>query len=84
MIMKYLVPLIAVAMLWMLLFRPLLKVLSVPRPSAESRLSVNQTMAELERAMELPDMSSRARVIEWAKQHPKEAAHLIKGWIAEE
>lgn len=83
-IMKYLVPLLAVVLLWALLLKPMLKIAAAPRSGAETSLSLPQTIAELERVMELPDMSSRARVLEWAKKHPKEAAHLIKGWIKEE
>lgn len=83
-VLKYLVPLITVVLLWLLLLRPLLRVLTAPKPATESVIHLPQTVAELERIMQLPEGASRERVIEWAKKNPHEAAHLIKGWIAED
>jgi flagellar biosynthesis/type III secretory pathway M-ring protein FliF/YscJ len=59
-----------------------MKMLSVPA-GATAQMQLPKTVAELEKALELPDRNSRDRVIEWARQNPQQAASLIKGWIQE-
>jgi len=79
---RYLVPLVAVVLLFLFVLRPLIKILGVSS-AATSRMELPKTVAELERALELPERNSRERVVEWARQNPQQAASLIKGWIQE-
>lgn len=78
---KYVVPLIGIVLLFFLIIKPLLKTLTVPvkmQPQA-----IPKTVAEIERTMQIPEMSQKDMVVEWAKKNPQEAAGLIKSWIEE-
>jgi flagellar M-ring protein FliF len=81
---KYLVPIVVVALLFILVIKPLLNVLATPSaPPARAGLALPQSVAEIERALEIGDTSARDRLIDWAKKNPKDAADLVKSWIAE-
>lgn len=80
---KYAVPLIAVALLFLLVIRPLIKALSVPARMQPQAVTLPKTVTEIERSMEIPEQTPKDLVVEWAKKNPQEAAGLIKSWIKE-
>jgi flagellar M-ring protein FliF len=81
---KYAVPVIGIILIFLLIVKPLLKTLTAqvkiqqPQPA-----EVPGTVAGIERSKELPGMSEKDRILEWAKKNPQEAAGLIKSWIEE-
>jgi len=79
---KYLVPLLLIVLLFLFVVRPLIRVLTTPS-TQRPPLPLPQTVAEIEKAMEVAEMPARERVIEWAKKNPRDAANLIKSWIEE-
>lgn len=78
---KYVVPLIGIVLLFLLIIKPLLKTLTVPVKMQPQEIP--KTVAEIERTMQIPEMSPKDMVVEWAKKNPREAAGLIKSWIEE-
>ena len=82
-VLKYLSPIVAVALFFIFILRPLIKTLFQPPTVPQPAISLPKTVAEIEKAMEIEDMSDRKRVIEWAKKNPKEASSLVKEWIGE-
>ncbi len=82
-VLKYLSPIVAVALFFIFILRPLIKTLFQPPTVPQPAISLPKTVAEIEKTMEIEDMSDRKRVIEWAKKNPKEASSLVKEWIEE-
>lgn len=81
---KYFIPLVVIALFFLLVVRPLIKTLSVPPASQRlPELALPKTLAEIEKAMASGEISSQSNVVEWAKKNPDQAANLIKGWIEE-
>ncbi|HET6514213.1 MAG TPA: flagellar basal-body MS-ring/collar protein FliF [Thermodesulfovibrionales bacterium] len=80
---KYFVPLLALIMVFLFVFRPLMKVLTASPVMQRAPVQLPQTVAEIEKALELAGKPAGANLIEWAKKNPKEAADLIKNWIEE-
>jgi flagellar M-ring protein FliF len=81
---KYFLPFLAVLLLFIFVVKPLLKVLSSAPAARQPQLTLSQqAIAELEKMKELSGASSKDSLIEWAKQNPKEAASLVRGWIEE-
>jgi flagellar M-ring protein FliF len=82
---KYLVPFIGVVLLFLFVIKPLMKTLTEPSQIAlqQQRLSLPQSAAEMQRALPAQERSSRDQLIDWAKQNPKDATNLIKGWLEE-
>ncbi len=82
---KYLAPLLAIALFFLLVLRPLLRTM-FPPPPPEPPAPLPQTVAELERAMrpELPPKTKEEMVADWAKASPDEALALLKSWIGGE
>ncbi len=82
---KYIVPLIAVALLFLFIVKPMMKtIMSAPagqRPA--TNLQLPQTVADIEKALELSGRAPNENVIDWARRNPREAANLIKNWIEE-
>lgn len=82
-VLKYLAPIVAIALFFLLIIRPLIKTLSPTPAISQPAISLPKTVAEIEKTMEIEDMSDRKRLIDWAKKNPKEASSLIKEWIEE-
>lgn len=83
-VLKFLVPLIAIALLFLFVVRPLMKILASPAAGVPStRLALPQSVAELERAIAASELPDKERVIEWARKNPAEATNLIRTWIEE-
>jgi flagellar M-ring protein FliF len=79
---KYLAPLLALTLLFVLIVRPLIRSFTSPS-QAQPTLQLPQKLSELEKSLEIGEKSSKERVIEWARKNPGEAAMLIKGWLEE-
>lgn len=81
---KYVVPLVAVILLFLFVVKPLMKALSMPSSAPRPAMQLPQTVAQLERAIEPRERSGgREQVVDWAKKNPKDAATLVKGWLEE-
>ncbi|RJP55250.1 MAG: flagellar M-ring protein FliF [Deltaproteobacteria bacterium] len=81
---KYIVPLLAVVLLFLFVVRPLVKALTGVPLAQQPSLQLPQTTAEIEKRLEVPAKPAKIQVIEWAKKNPKDATNLIKNWIEEE
>lgn len=81
---KYIVPLIALALVFLFVIRPLMKILTSSPISQPAQISLPKTVGEIERAIELDKGTGVDGFIEWTKKNPKEASNLIKNWIEEE
>lgn len=81
---KYLLPLVALILLFLFVIRPLMKVATTPRPSDKQVLPASSPAEiERERLKELTGKTPKEMISEWARDNPKEAANLIKAWINE-
>ncbi len=91
---KYVVPLLIALFFFIFVLRPLIKGITVPQGERKApELPLPQTVAEIEKDMGPRELSSgtalneskppKAKVIEWARENPKQAAHLIREWIEE-
>lgn len=83
-VLKYLLPIIALLLFFIFVIRPLMKVVTTPKiPPKPSLPETSQLQIEEEKIKKLTTKSPKELVIEWAKNNPKEATNLIKGWINE-
>jgi flagellar M-ring protein FliF len=86
---KYAVPVIALALFFLFVVKPLMKTVTAAQPAlrtAAGELVFPQTVAELEKQVDskaLPPPDSKQEVIEWSKNNPEQAAGLVKAWIEE-
>lgn len=81
---KYLLPIIAIILFFLLVIRPLLKVATTHKaPVKPIPTDLSQEQVEAQRIKQIPTKTPQELIIEWAKNNPKEAANLIKGWISE-
>lgn len=81
---KYVVPVIGLILLFLFVVKPLMKTATtMPRIPAPALPQLPQTVAEIERSMELGDKSAQGRVIKWARTNPKEATNMVKAWLEE-
>jgi flagellar M-ring protein FliF len=82
---KYVVPLIAVALLFLFIVKPVMHTITAAPAGrrSSSNLQLPQTVADIEKALELSGKAPNQNVLEWARQNPKEAANMIKNWIEE-
>ena len=80
---KYVVPLIAIVLLLIFVIKPLMKSITTMQQSPASSLPLPQTVADIQKALELSGRPMNDGVIEWARKNPKEAANLIRNWIEE-
>ena len=79
---KYLIPLVAVVLLFILVIRPLMK--TVMEPSKEAQpVMLPRSVADLQKAIAPSERSSHEQLIEWSKNNPKDATNMIKGWLEE-
>ncbi len=81
---KYIMPLIALALVFFFVIRPLMKTLTSTPLTQPAQLSLPKTVSEIEKAMEIEKRPGVDGFIEWTKKNPKEASNLIKNWIEEE
>ncbi len=80
---KYLVPILALALVFFFLVRPIMKYLTSSPLTQHPTLTLPQTVAEIEKTMEIAGKPSAEHLIEWTRKNPKEATNLIKSWIEE-
>lgn len=81
-VLKYLVPLLMMVLFFLLVMRPLIKVLTPEAPRTERPSTpLHIVKAETERASEKQEKPLKDRIAEWAHQNPEEAANLIKSWL---
>jgi flagellar M-ring protein FliF len=81
-VLKYLVPLLTMVLFFLLVMRPLIKVLTSEAPRTERPSTpLHVVKAETERASEKQEKPLKDRIAEWAHQNPEEAANLIKSWL---
>lgn len=84
-VLKYLAPLAGVVLLFLFVIRPLMT--AVTSPSMGGRqFGSPQAMAELQQGMSAPaarETSTQDKLVDWAKNNPKDATNLIKGWLEE-
>jgi flagellar biosynthesis/type III secretory pathway M-ring protein FliF/YscJ len=83
-VLKYVLPVIALALFFLFVIRPLMSTISsMPAARQAAELPLPRTVAEIERAMESKALPLQPDVIEWARKNPDQAANLLKGWIEE-
>jgi flagellar M-ring protein FliF len=80
---KYLVPILALVLVFFFVVKPLMKVLTGSPLIQRSEMSLTKTLTEGEKTMEIAGKPNIDNLIEWTKKNPKEATSLIKGWIEE-
>jgi flagellar M-ring protein FliF len=84
MALKYIIPLVALVMLFLFVIKPLMTAVTTPSlPAGTPTMSLPQTVGELQRQIVAPEHTSREQLIDWAKKNPKEASNLVKGWLDE-
>ncbi|MGB9715114.1 MAG: flagellar basal-body MS-ring/collar protein FliF [Thermodesulfovibrionales bacterium] len=81
---KYIVPLIALVLVFLFVIKPLMKALTSSPLTQSAQLSLPKTVSEIERTMEIEKRPGVDGFIEWTKKNPKEASNLIRNWIEEE
>lgn len=86
-IFKYIVPLGAIGLLFILVIKPLMRTLAsqtvvydnqVPAAARQPSAAVPQ-----EQHAEQKELTPQQHLIEWAKKNPKEATSLVKSWLEE-
>jgi len=80
---KYIVPLLAVLLLFIFVIKPLIRSLSAGSGAQRAPLQLPQTVAEIEKALDIQGNPMSRQVIEWAQKNPKEATNLVKNWLEE-
>jgi flagellar M-ring protein FliF len=80
---KYLVPLIAFALLFIFVIKPLMTALTSSSGMMQTQIALPGTVSEIERAIEASALPDKEKVVEWAKKNPADAANLVKSWIEE-
>lgn len=80
---KYLIPILALGLLFFFVIRPMIKALTSSPLIQRPTIPLPQTVAEIEKAMEITGKPGVDNLIEWTKKNPKEATNLVKGWIEE-
>jgi flagellar M-ring protein FliF len=81
---KYIMPLIALVLVFLFVIKPLMKSLTSSPLTQPSQLSLPKTVSEIEKTMEIDKGRGVDGFIEWTKKNPKEASNLIRNWIEEE
>jgi flagellar biosynthesis/type III secretory pathway M-ring protein FliF/YscJ len=80
---KYLVPILALCLVFFFVVKPLMNALTgsplVQRPAT----TLPQSLAEMEKTMEIRGKPNVDNLIEWTKKNPQEATNLIQSWIEE-
>jgi flagellar biosynthesis/type III secretory pathway M-ring protein FliF/YscJ len=80
---KYLVPILVLGLVFFFVVKPLMKVLTSSPLVQRSAAILPQTVAEIEKSMEIRGKPNVDNLIEWTKKNPQEATNLIKSWIEE-
>jgi flagellar M-ring protein FliF len=80
---KYLVPILVLGLVFFFVVKPLMKVLTSSPLVQRSATTLPQTVAEIEKSMEIRGKPNVDNLIEWTKKNPQEATNLIKSWIEE-
>lgn len=80
---RYLVPVGALIIVFLLVVKPLMRVLTAPPSIADRRVELPQSVGQLERVIEQKEITARDQLTDWAKKNPKEATGLVKGWLEE-
>jgi flagellar M-ring protein FliF len=80
---KYLVPVLALCLVFFFVVKPLMKVLTSSPLVQHPGTALPQTLAEMEKTMEIRGKPNVDTLIEWTKKNPQEATNLIKSWIEE-
>jgi flagellar M-ring protein FliF len=82
---KYIVPLVAVVLLFLFVVKPMMKALTMPTAIPRTQqMQLPQSVAQLERSLESRERSAgKDQVVDWAKKNPKDATNLVKGWLEE-
>jgi flagellar M-ring protein FliF len=81
---KYIMPLIALVLVFLFVIKPLMKSLTSSPLTQPAQLSLPKTVSEIEKTMEIDKGRGVDGFIEWTKKNPKEASNLIRNWIEEE
>lgn len=88
-VIRYGAPLAAFLLVFFFILKPLTRSLltsSSVRPGMGPNLTLPRTVAEIEKTIEGPDRKAlpmEEDVRDWAKNHPDQAAYLIKDWTEE-
>lgn len=88
--MKYLLPMIAMIMAFLLIFRPIVQSIKASSQMAAARLprSIGELEAEMAGRGALPpaepQKTSREEITDIVKQNPDQAAAILKDWMTEE
>ena len=80
---KYLVPILVLGLVFFFVVKPLMKALTSSPLVQRSATILPQTVAEIEKSMEIRGRPNVDNLIEWTKKNPQEATNLIKSWIEE-
>lgn len=81
---KYVVPLVAIMLLFLFVIRPLMAALMAPANGSQPMQRAGaQGNTPGERAMETKVTPGKEQLVDWAKKNPGDAASLVKGWMDE-
>lgn len=80
---KYIVPLLAVLLLFIFVIKPLIRSLGAGSGAQRAPLQLPQTVAEIEKTLDIQENLMSRQVIGWAQKNPKEAATLVNNWLEE-
>jgi flagellar M-ring protein FliF len=80
---KYLVPILALGLVFFFIVKPLMKALTSASIIQRPATTLPQTVAEIEKTLEIRGKPNVDNLIDWTKKNPQEATHLIKSWIEE-
>ncbi len=84
-VLKYLLPIIALILFFIFVIKPLMRVATTPKAAEKLSLPADNVQLQIdqEKIKKLTAKNPKELVIEWAKNNPKEATSLIKGWLNE-
>ena len=82
-ILKYLIPIVALGLVFFFVVKPLMNALTSPTGVPRPAMTLPQTVADIEKTMEITRKPNVDNLIEWTKKNPQEATNLIKNWMEE-
>ena len=80
---KYLIPILALGLVFFFVVRPLMKAITSTPLIQRPAMTLPQRVAEIEKTMEITGKPNVDNLIEWTKKNPQDATNLIRNWMGE-
>lgn len=81
---KYVVPLVAIILLFLFVIKPLMSALMAPSGGGTQPMQRAAAGGAMERgSLETRQAPGKEQLVDWAKKNPADAASLVKGWMEE-